>query len=182
MLNEKKREIRDLFEWLRLNGHEYSILQAAGVMSGKQIAFSHKDCKYYVAPEVEIAAEKFKAELLPYLRWSFEKIVPEVKEVEVEEEYTTKAGNKSKRKVKKEERTGNFINEFPPTTENIIKKRNEIRSKLYDSDVAVSEEDIKAELLKTIPRLSDHERIEAIKQAKGSGEIDRLAHRLQSTI
>lgn len=168
----------DLFEWLRLSGHVYSILQSEGVMGGKMIAFSHKDCKYYVAARKEISSEKM-AEILPYLRWKFDEIKPEIELVEVEEEAKTKAGNTTMKKVKKEVYTGNSINSFPATTENIIKKKKDLLSEAFDT--SDTQEQLKIKLLAIVPRLDDHEVIKRAVGNQSEDKLQRVANMLKRT-
>lgn len=176
----KAAKTNDLYEWLRLDGHNYSLLSSAMVVGGKDLAFSHKDCKYYVSARKECSAEMF-AEFRPYLRWEFDQIEAVTEEIEVEEEYTTKSGNTSTKKVKKSVPTGDFINKFPPTTENILAKKREVLEELYASESAPTPEQVAKAISRIIPRLGDHERMQAIIAEKGASAEERLLRKFVRT-
>lgn len=178
----QREDSKDLYEWLRLNGHNYSILHSAGVGGQNfKVAFSHKDCKYYIAPEVEIAEARFKA-IMPYLRWNFDQIEEITEEREVEVEAVTKSGNPTTKKVKEQVGTGKYRNAFPPTTQNIIRKRNELKAEMMSNKSDAGPSDFNSINIKTVPRLVDHERIEAIKAKQGYADIERIARRIESTV
>ena len=168
-----KHQVADLFEWLRLDGHDYSILSAKFGTQLKQIVFSLKDCKYYTAARNEADENTFK-QYAPYLRWAFDKIEAETKEVEVEEESLTAKGNKTIKKVKKQIPTGNFINKFPPTSENILLKKREVLERIYAEHTSPTKKQISQALSSIVPRLSDHESIQALMKAKGSASEAKL--------
>lgn len=179
--NKRKAEMtNDLYEWLRLDGHNYSLLNSAMVVGGKDLAFSHKDCKYYVAARKECSAEMF-AQFRPYLRWEFDQIEPVMEEIEVEEEYTTKSGNISTKKVKKKVPTGEFVNKFPPTTENVLAKKREVLEDLYATESAPTPDQVSKAVSRIIPRLGDHERIQAVIEAKGATSEERLLKKFART-
>lgn len=181
-MEQKRRNTSDLYEWLRLRGHAYSILHAAGVAGDAQIAFDHVDCQYYTAVETTLSKKQFE-QLQPYLRWKFDQIEAETKEVEKEVEYTTKAGNKSKKKVKEQVKTGNFVNKFPPTPENIRKKRIELRAEMAESMKEYDEKEIQRVMATTIPRVVDHEHVaELYKNKYGSGGLDTVLRKLAGTL
>lgn len=174
-------KIKDLFEWLRLSGHDYSILQSEGVLGGKSIAFSKKDGNFYTAPRKKISEEQFFA-ILPYLRWAHDQVVDEIAEVEEYQEYTTKSGNKSTRKIKKEVKTGRKINQFPPTPENILAMRHKLETQFLKEGKSLVQDQAEYNQLlgSCVPRLADHERIEAIKESKGYTKLERIARKLET--
>lgn len=175
--------INDLGTWLTKSGHKYRYLHSAHVLGkARLIAFSFKDCKYYTAPRREATPEEMKI-LLNYLRWEYDKFVPEMKEVEVEvdQEYETKSGKKAIRKVKKkvEKPTGNYVNEFPATTENMLKKRQEIMTELVSQGAATDQVVINAHMKKIAPVLSDHEAIRAALQGEHVSDLQKTINEIK---
>lgn len=178
---DKAAQTNDLLEWLRLTGHNYSILSSYHVLSGKELAFSHKDCKFYVAARTEVD-ERMLNEFAPYLRWEFDLIEPEMEEIEEEVEAKTAKGNKTIKKVKKLVPTGRHINKFPPTTENILKKKNEILAEIYNEEINPSQDVVAKALRLIVPRLVDHESVTALVNSKGKSQDDRIQTKFARTL
>lgn len=146
----------DTASWLTKYGYSYKVLHAEGVANNTHIYYCHDNAKYYTKGRKELPLETFK-KALPYLTWKYDQLVEEEIEVEVEQEYTTKNGNKSKRKVKELQKTGNVINKFPPTTENILAKRKELREELAANGEIPTEAEIRELYYSASPTLKSHE-------------------------
>lgn len=169
---EKKKIKLSLVEWLFEKGHDYSLMHSAGVHGGGLIAFDHVDCKYYIAPEVEITGKAFE-NLLNYLRWEFDQFEEVTKEVEKEVEAKTKSGNTTTKKVKEKIVVG-IENKNPPTPENIKKMKTKLLTEAIEASKGQPIDQAKI-LARVIPRLSDHEKVVAATAHNRVSSLDRLA-------
>lgn len=178
---EQALRTNDLYEWMRLRGHDYSILAGALINEGKGLVFDHTDGEFYIAARRK-APLALVMEYQPYIRWKYSKIVPEVKEIEVEEEHETKSGNKSIKKVKKEVPTGQLIDENPFSTQAYVAKKKQVLAELYSEKSSASPKEIKQVLATIIPRLVDHEKIQAIDSQRRQRNEEMLLHRISRTL
>jgi hypothetical protein len=174
-MEKKKKKKLGLTEWLFELGHDYSLMHSAGITGSSFIAFDHVTCKYYSAPEKEIVGKDLDY-YMNYLRWEFDQFEEVTKEIEKEVKAKTKAGNETIKKVKEKVIVG-IENKFPPTPENIKKKKDELISAAV-SEANGSQIDIKAIQAKVTPRLSDHEKIVKATERSRMSDLDRLAQDL----
>lgn len=116
----------------------YTALSAKGI--GRIFYFPIEN-KYAGGEGKEIEKEVFESQFLPFLSWDFDEWETEV--------MLEKAKSKTGKSVEIDSGKRKLINKFPPTPENIKKKREELLKKALEAGVGFNAEEI---YQKTLPR------------------------------
>jgi len=146
---------------------DYIIL---GNLSFGDVYYTPRTNQYWAAPGKEMTAKRLE-EFLPYLSWDYDQIEEQTEFVEA----TGKDGKKKLEKVG----TGIAINAFPPSPDNIAKKRQELIEEAVKGSKEINYVELYA---KTSPRslkLDESDRKRLV--AENSSHKDLLINRLNRT-
>lgn len=144
-------------------------------VSNGVLYYTPKSNRYWSNPGVEMSPERLES-VLPYLRWKYDDFSDETveKSIEVSDE------DGKERTITQAISTGRKINKFPPTPENIAKKRTELASNLFDDSAEALDKD--AIITLTTPHtLEETERFKAKLRQDTTAE-DRWARRINKIL
>jgi hypothetical protein len=125
----------------KANAMDYILLGALHGNVHKKVFYTPSTNQYWIDEGKECPKEKLEKEFLPFLHWDFDQLIEESTEV------INEKGESSTY------RTGRRVNAFPPSPENIIKKRKELIEAIINEGGMPNQKDI---LAKTNPRYMDH--------------------------